>query len=132
MKLGATADVAQKYLGAPETSNYLREAVTRVARCRSITTLTREIEGEAAAVYFTAWRNIKANFDTDKIPTHWTQFGTRNSLNGNRRTARQATNPINALLNYLYTVAASECRLACIAVGLVAIHVVGPGLWAAR
>src|SRR6266536_2384736 len=37
---------------------------------------------------------------------------------GNRRTAKRATNPINALLNYLYTVAASECRLACLAVGL--------------
>ena len=79
----------------------------------------REIESHAAAAYWSAWRPLPINFprkDERRVPAHWRTFGTRASpLTGS---PRLAVNPPNAILNYLYAVLESECRLALAAVGL--------------
>jgi hypothetical protein len=50
------------------------------------------------------------------VPDHWRTFGQRASLlTGGPRTA---TNPANALLNYLYALLSAETTIACCAVGL--------------
>jgi hypothetical protein len=46
------------------------------------------------------------------------RFDARNSPLGRGRTARNAANPVNAIVNYLYGLAEVECHLALIAVGL--------------
>ena len=78
----------------------------------------RLIESEAAAAYWSAFRALSINFprkDDHRTPAHWSTFGTRVSpLTGS---PRLAVNPANAILNYLYTVLESECRLAAAAVG---------------
>jgi len=119
-KLTGAMDCASRYLLDGETVvASLAEAVAAVAKAATAERC-REVEGEAAKVYFAAWRDIRARFadGTSTVPDHWYSFGARNSLVSYRRTARYASNPINAMLNYLYTVAASECRLACLALGL--------------
>ena len=62
---------------------------------------------------------IAVNFpknDLSRVPEHWRSFGTRVSpLTGS---PRHATNPPNAILNYLYSVLESEARLAAAALGL--------------
>jgi CRISPR-associated endonuclease Cas1 len=66
-------------------------------------------EGRGAAGYWQAWKNVMVPFsptDLVKIPIHWTTFQGRNSAPG-------ATDPINALLNYIYRVAETEARHAC-------------------
>jgi CRISPR-associated protein Cas1 len=79
----------------------------------------RLIEAQAAGVYWAAWRTLPINFprkDEQRVPAHWRTFGTRVSpLTGS---PRRAINPSGAILNYLYAVLESECRLAAAALGL--------------
>ena len=64
----------------------------------------RGLEGEAAAAYFGAFNDLLlANRDAFSI------------ANRNRR---PPTDPLNALLSFLYTLLAHDCRGACEAVGL--------------
>ena len=119
VKLSETADVARRDLGKPETADAIAAGVERVGeiitpfQCRSI-------EAEYAKKYFRSWSDVRVNFGSDAglVPEHWDRFGSRLSIVSTYQTARQASNPLNAMLNYLYTVAAAECRLACHAMGL--------------
>ena len=76
-------------------------------------------EGHAAAVYWEAWRTVSVQFpksDLPRVPEHWRRFGTRRSpISG---TSRRPPNPVNAILNYLYTLLESETRIAITALGL--------------
>ena len=54
--------------------------------------------------------------DQAKVPKHWKTLGTRSSpISG---ATRNASNPINALLNYLYAILETEVRLAILTMGL--------------
>ena len=76
-------------------------------------------EAQAASAYWQAWSSLPLPFargDVRKVPEHWAVFGQRASLiTGGPRTA---TNPANAILNYLYALLEAETILACYAVGL--------------
>ena len=79
----------------------------------------RLIEAQAAGVYWTAWKTLPITFpkkDAHRVPAHWRTFGTRASpLTGS---PRRAVNPSGAVLNYLYAVLESECRVAITALGM--------------
>jgi len=79
----------------------------------------RSIESQAAAAYWSGWRNLPISFprnDIARVPEHWLTFGARHSpLTGS---PRLAANPPNAILNYLYALLESEARLAAAALGL--------------
>ncbi len=79
----------------------------------------RLIESQAARAYWSAWSALPINFpknDLNRVPEHWRSFGTRvSALTGS---PRLATNPPNAILNYLYALLESEARLAAAALGL--------------
>lgn len=54
--------------------------------------------------------------DLSRVPEHWCSFGSRiSSLTGS---PRLATNPANAILNYLYTLLEAEAGLAATTLGL--------------
>jgi CRISPR-associated protein Cas1 len=76
-------------------------------------------ESQVAAVYWQVWGPLAVRFpprDATKVPGHWLTFGQRASLiTGAPRTA---TNPANAVLNYLYSLLEAETILACHTVGL--------------
>jgi CRISPR-associated endonuclease Cas1 len=76
-------------------------------------------EAQAALAYWSAWANVPVTFakkDLGRVPDHWRTFGHRGSpLTGS---PRLATNPANAILNYLYALLEAETRIACFAVGL--------------
>ncbi len=79
----------------------------------------RLAESRAAALYWAAWQDLPVCFpknDLPRVPGHWLTFGTRTSVL--TASPRLAVNPPNAMLNYLYTVLMSECRLAAAALGL--------------
>jgi CRISPR-associated protein Cas1 len=86
--------------------------------CKALDEL-RSVEAHAALVYWAAWRGVQARFatrDAARLPVHWTGFTQRVSvLTG---TPRVATDPICAILNYLYAVLEAESRIALVAVGL--------------
>jgi len=78
----------------------------------------RLCEAKAAAIYWNAWTNIPLNVrgrDLARLPARWARYESRASiLTG---APRAATNPVNALLNYLYSLLESESRLALLAAG---------------
>lgn len=79
----------------------------------------RILEAQAAEVYWTTWAPVPVRFArraVARIPEHWQTFGSRTSpLTSSPRTA---SNPANAMLNYLYAIVEAETRIALLAVGL--------------
>lgn len=78
-------------------------------------------EGRAAKVYFEAWAGIPLSWQTSKrypIPEAWRTIGQRQSLvTGKKGKNRDASHPINAMLNYAYAVLESQVRLEVLAQG---------------
>jgi CRISPR-associated endonuclease Cas1 len=100
-------------------------AAQAIANCRLALAETdtldhvRFLESSGAAAYWAAWRDMPVLFpkkDLPRVPEHWRTFATRKSLLSGSQ--RLATNPVNAMLNYLYAVLESEARLAAAALGL--------------
>jgi CRISPR-associated endonuclease Cas1 len=84
----------------------------------------RQLEASAAALYFGAWLGRAecvptfATKDRRRIPPHWSRFEGRRSVLASAASNRKAERPVNALLNYLYSLVEAEAILACQAVGL--------------
>jgi CRISPR-associated endonuclease Cas1 len=117
-KLAGQERVARYKLLDPTTAEAIAKFRNDLPKADSITTI-RLIESQAARAYWSAWSALPINFpknDLGRIPDHWQSFGTRVSpLTGS---PRLASNPPNAILNYLYSVLESEARLAAAALGL--------------
>ena len=85
---------------------------------KTITEL-RVLEANAAATYFRAWQGTPIKWrgtSRQPIPDHWKSIGQRTSLfqlAGNRN----ADHPVNAILNYAYTVRQSQIQIEAIADG---------------
>jgi len=74
-------------------------------------------EAQAADAYWNAWQSVTMHFaKRPAVPDHWSTFANRRSPFTLR--PRNASNPINAVLNYLYALLEVETRLALIARGL--------------
>jgi CRISPR/Cas system-associated endonuclease Cas1 len=81
--------------------------------------LIRRAEGEATAAYWQVWPDVPLTFirrNAARIPDHRKTFGPRFSPLSTGQ--RNAVNPGNALLNYLYSIAEWETRAACVVAGL--------------
>lgn len=79
------------------------------------------IEGRAAKVYFDAWAGIPLLWSRSKrypIPEAWRGIGQRQSMvTGKKGKNRDASHPVNAMLNYAYAVLESHVRLDVLAHG---------------
>ncbi len=79
----------------------------------------RIIEANSAAAYFRAWRDMPIKWrgtSRHPIPDDWRDVGPRTSafaLAGNRN----ASHPINAMLNYAYAVLESRMRIKAVSEG---------------
>jgi CRISP-associated protein Cas1 len=79
----------------------------------------RALEANAAAAYFRAWKGMPIKWcgiTNRPIPETWKQIGPRTSnfhLTGNRN----ASHPVNAILNYAYTVLQSDIQIKAISEG---------------
>jgi CRISPR/Cas system-associated endonuclease Cas1 len=95
-------------------------ALTKIDE-KSPATITelRALEANCAAAYFRAWQGIPIKWrgtSRRPIPDSWHSIEQRSSplhLAGNRN----AAHPVNAMLNYAYTVLESEMRIKAIAEG---------------
>jgi CRISPR-associated endonuclease Cas1 len=93
----------------------LRKALDGMASIEDV----RLCEAKAAALYWHAWSCVPIQLrgrDLPRIPAKWTRYDSRASML--TKAPRAATNPVNALLNYLYALLESEARLALLAAGL--------------
>jgi CRISPR-associated endonuclease Cas1 len=79
----------------------------------------RAAESTAALAYWSAWSGLRVRVhrrDESRVPAHWCRFERRGSeITGS---PRLATDPTNAILNYLYALLETETTVACRALGL--------------
>ncbi|WP_344025465.1 CRISPR-associated endonuclease Cas1 [Streptomyces luteireticuli] len=121
VKLEGQAANAEQLLNQSDAARAIRACAQQADDAPSVL-VARGREGAAAAAYWQAWADARVTprFDPAelfKLPAHWTSgFTDRTSLVN--ATARKATDPVNALLNYAYRLAEIECRLACLSLGL--------------
>ncbi len=82
----------------------------------------QELEGWAARDYFAAWSGAVAiQWDRQSVrlvPTNWLGYSGRGTLTNKSKHKQNASDPVNAILNYAYTLGYTECRIACISHGL--------------
>jgi CRISPR-associated endonuclease Cas1 len=118
LKLSGQEALARNQLGDATAADSIAGFRSQLVNAKTIDDV-RMIEGHGAGSYWGAWQRVELRFpksDLTRVPDHWRVFGTRRSpISG---TSRRAPNPINAILNYLYTVLESETRLAIQALGL--------------
>jgi CRISPR-associated endonuclease Cas1 len=81
--------------------------------------VVRLIEAQAARCYWQSWSCIPIRWprkDERRVPEHWKRFGSR--ISPLTHSARLASSPPNALLNFIYSILEAESRLAASAMGL--------------
>src|SRR5262249_32618787 len=119
-KLRGQAAVAH-LIGAKDIASTIDDLRSRLASANDVAEC-RSIEAASAATYWQdAWSAVPVEFvrrDTRSVPEPWKIFGSRQSALATVSSPRRATNPANALLNYLYALGEAEARLALGAVGL--------------
>jgi CRISPR-associated endonuclease Cas1 len=81
-----------------------------------------DLEAWAARDYFATWSGRVSipwrPGDHQRIPSNWLTYPGRTSTMSGRAHKRLAFDPVNAMLNYAYTIGYAECRTACIMHGL--------------
>ena len=119
VKLVGQADVAEVELANPTAAETITRLGGELADAASLEEI-RQFEAAAANLYWRAWEEITLEFirrDDEKVPSHWRGFeGRRSAVNPG--TARNATDPLNALFNLTYRLVEAEGRLATLALGL--------------
>lgn len=116
-KLRGQAALAAR-LDAHSAERLINEQLERCGSASSLRQM-RAAEAAAAVAYWDSWTDVRVFFpraDHPKVPSHWHTFGRRRSHLG--PSPRMATNPANALLNYLYGLLEAAARLGVNAVGL--------------
>ncbi len=122
-KLRGEAGVARSVFKLPEVADTITGLAEAMDDAQDVDAL-RQLEASAAAAYFEAWRGHSAatlrfvRSDVHRVPSHWATFDGRRSLLTNGNSNKKAAQPLNALLNLAFSLAAVEARLACEAVGL--------------
>lgn len=118
-KLESQAKLLEHLPTPTRTFFNIPELIKELSDSESVDEL-RRTEAQAAIIYWSAWSNIPAKFDVKdlkRVPDHWVAFGQRHSLIS-KPSSRRATNPANAILNYLYAILEAEARIAALRMGL--------------
>jgi CRISPR-associated endonuclease Cas1 len=82
----------------------------------------RTLEAQGAVIYWQVWAGrVHTPFspsDMVKVPGHWLTFAGRTSMVYDYEKNKDATDPVNAMLNYVYRIGETEAIHACHAFGL--------------
>ncbi len=117
-KLIGQAHVARAKLHSPAIAQAIDNFRVQIPSALTIEAL-RILEAHAGVAYWSSWHNLPITFpkaDLRRVPDHWRRFNTRRSpLTGS---PRLAADPVNSILNLLYSLLESEARLAAAALGL--------------
>jgi CRISPR-associated endonuclease Cas1 len=118
-KLAGQSAICRDVLRVPGASHNIDDLAEELNRAPELDDC-RSLEGAAAMAYWQAWADrVTVPFspaDMLRVPPHWNRFNGRDSEIGPAH--RHATDSVNALLNYVYRIAETECVLACHALGL--------------
>jgi CRISP-associated protein Cas1 len=113
-KLRAQAAVAERRFGNEDIAQYIRGLLPRVAEMDNTEAL-RGVEGDAGRAYWSAWKGLAPEWmKPSPLKGHWLEYPGRPSLNyttddGNNR---NATDPVNAMLNFGYKLLETHATLA--------------------
>jgi len=117
---GQLANISE-FFTLPDTESYLKNRLADLEQAENIEAIGG-IEGLAAAAYWQSWSGrVHAPFSPDdllRVPANWLEFAQRHSLAHPSERNKDATDPINATLSYLYRIAETECVHACHSLGL--------------
>lgn len=117
-KLEGEESVLREQLKQPAVAHSIAELREQLADAENLDRV-RYLEAVAAKSYWSVWSDLPILFphkDAKRLPPYWLRFGTRHSaITGG---PRLAINPPNAVLNYVFAIAESECRLALCSCGL--------------
>jgi CRISPR-associated endonuclease Cas1 len=119
-KLSGQARVARA-LGSDHVAETIADLL-RVLQDAPDQEACRRAEAVAAKAYWNdVWATRSVTFarrDQARVPKRWLTFGSRHSELPTAYSPRRATNPANAILNYLYALGEAEASLALRGVGL--------------
>jgi CRISPR-associated endonuclease Cas1 len=117
-KMEGEESVLRGQLQQPAAANLIAQLRERLSDAENLDRI-RYLEAEAAKNYWSTWSDVPILFprkDIRRVPAHWLRFGSRHSpITGG---PRLAINPPNGVLNYVFAIAESECRLALCSCGL--------------
>ncbi len=117
-KIAGQARVARDKLRDSTLARTIEE-LRRSVRCAGTIHELNVLESAAATAYWSGWQTVSVNFpkgDLPRVPDHWKSFRARRSpISGSQRIA---ADPLNAVLNYCYSLLEAEARLAVAALGL--------------
>jgi CRISPR-associated endonuclease Cas1 len=117
-KLARQESIAREKLHDASAANLIAQIERQLGTARSVRDV-QLIESQGSSVYWSAWGNLAIDFpqrDLKKVPAHWRTFGSRTAPVSHG--ARNAANPANCMLNYLYSLLEAETRLTIAALGL--------------
>jgi CRISPR-associated endonuclease Cas1 len=117
-KIGGQSQVARDKLKDSAVAKAIEEHRKLVATAANFHEL-HTLESSAAVAYWSGWDTVSVTFpksDLPRVPEHSKSFRARRSpLSGSQRVA---CDPVNAMLNYCYSLLEAEARLAVAALGL--------------
>jgi CRISPR-associated endonuclease Cas1 len=122
-KLTGQGKLVRHHFGDEGTAETIGDLALAIEGAATIEEL-RQLEASAAALYFGTWSGRPecsptfAARDRRRIPPHWSRYAGRRSVLASAASNRKAERPVNAMLNYLYSLVEAEAILACQAVGL--------------
>lgn len=100
-------------LGNEVAAKYIRGQIDKLPGADNVKSI-RGIEGDGAACYWSAWQGYPVRWKKPApINPLWQAFPTRKTMLYSWETNKDATDPINAVLNFAYHMAEIECVLAC-------------------
>jgi hypothetical protein len=120
IKLQGQAHVARDYLGDRDAAGAIDLALCDLDRATSIDQ-ARSIEGSAASFYWDGWRGRVVptwKAGGSLVPLIWQMPFTGRKTPLLAGTNQHAADPVNALLNYAYSIAETVAILACWKAGL--------------
>ena len=119
-KLEGQADVARTMLADAEAVEQINKQLSQLDSTGTVEQILN-VEANAAQAYFKSWTGTPIRFgkaDAQRVPPGWLRYTQRSSILTDRHSPKRATDPINALLNYCYTLCEIEAALACHTLGL--------------
>jgi CRISPR-associated protein Cas1 len=112
-KLAGQAWNAEHLLDDKDAAKFIFRRIDDVAVAADVKAIGG-FEGQAAAMYWKAWAGVTPVWrKPTPIKPHWVTYPGRKSLNYDDESNRNATDPVNALLNWGYKIAETEAVLAC-------------------
>lgn len=124
--LNSIDTLSRSFPASPQLANAIEklERDANELRRRSPKTMNavRGIEGRAAQAYFNAWRSYPVKWqrtELQPIPDDWRYVGQRQSMAPNKLSNRNrnASHPVNAMLNYAYGILRSVIHQHVVAAG---------------